>query len=331
MISIIIPVYNASEFIIDALIHIYNQNVEDVEVVIVNDGSKDNSLELIKNFILDHDIHNIKLISQENAGLSAARNIGISSSSGDYIVFLDADDLLEVGYFENIKNIVNKFKPDIIQFNFSLFRDSHFEKVNSGLCFKYEGMVDISNNVLNDVFNYNSWYVWSRVYKRELFNNIEFPVGYNFEDALVVPDIFLNAKNIYFLNKSMYLYRYNPNSITRNKSKLVLKKNVDSLDFLLSKCIESKFINSLYVILFVHFFRVYLEYCFKLDGWKGVNLGWKKYSNYLFYVKNEHSSRIESKPGSVFLMISFLGASSYFVLNLLSKINGFIKFRKINF
>lgn len=330
MISVIIPVYNASEYIIETLAHIYNQNVEGVEVVVVNDGSKDNSLELIENFILDHDIHNIKLISQENAGLSAARNIGISSSSGDYIAFLDADDLLEKGYFENIKNIVHKFEPDVIQFNFSLFRDSHFEKMNSGLCFQYEGMVDIDSNVLHEIFNYNSWYVWSRVYKRNFFNNIVFPVGYNFEDAMVIPEIFLKAKNVYFLNKSMYLYRYNPNSITRNKNKLILKRNVDSLDFLLTQCIRNKVKNSLYTILFVHFFRVYLEYCFKLDGKKGINLGWGKYSTYLFYVKKEHSKLINSKAGSIFLMLSFLGANSYFILNVLSKINGFVKFRKRN-
>lgn len=331
MISVIIPVYNASEYIIDTLTHIYNQNVEDVEIVIVNDGSKDNSLELIGKFILDKNIHNIKLITQENAGLSAARNIGIESSTGDYIAFLDADDLLENGYFENIKNIVNNFKPDIIQFNFSLFRGSYLEKSSSGLYFKYDGLVDVDNNLLNEVFNYNSWYVWSRVYKRELFNNIEFPVGYNFEDAFVVPCIFLNSGNVYFLNKSIYLYRYNPNSITRNKNELVLMRNVESLDFLLSECVKNICKNNLYSILFVHFFRVYLEYYFKLDGWKGINVGWKKYSHYLFYVKKDYLKLINSKAGLVFLRLSFLGGNTYFILNILSKINNFIKWRKINF
>lgn len=201
ILSIIIPVYNVEKFIFTTLQSVFNNLQKNIEVIIINDGSHDTSLEIITDYIKklssDKKVY-VNIINQKNEGISYTRNKGISLAKGDYIAFLDSDDVLAQNYFDRIIPILKNHAPDILQFDFSLFKKSHEEDINSGLRMKSIGLKETSENIFLEVFNYNSWYPWSRIYKRELFNDIKFPLGYTFEDPAIIPFIFLKAKNIFF-------------------------------------------------------------------------------------------------------------------------------------
>jgi glycosyltransferase involved in cell wall biosynthesis len=321
ILSLIIPVYNVEKFIYSTLKSVFYNIKDDIEVIIIDDGSVDKSLCKIKKITenLESNIF-ITLISQKNMGISYTRNKGISIAKGEYISFLDSDDILSEEYFKKIIPILKEHSPDIIQFDFNLFKKSAKEKINSGLRMKSFGLKESSKHILLEVFNYNSWYPWSRIYKRKLFNNIEFPLGYNFEDPAIIPFIFLKAKKVYFLNKPLYYYRINDSSITRSKSIESLSRNVISLEYLLDNYIKNYNNNFLFSICFLHFFRIYLDYCYKSGGFNYLKKGWDKYSYFMDICYN-NKELLDNKAGSIFLKIRFLGSWSYFIMRMLTFLN----------
>ena len=106
--SIIIPVYNVEKYLKKCLESVYNQTYKNYEVIVVNDGTKDNSMDIVKNYPA-------KVINQKNQGLSVARNNGVEKASGEYILFLDSDDYIEKGLLKEINKSLNN-NPDIVRF-----------------------------------------------------------------------------------------------------------------------------------------------------------------------------------------------------------------------
>lgn len=109
--SIIIPIYNAENYISNCLKSIFAQSFSDYEVVLVNDGSKDKSLDMCKK--IAYDDRRVTVIDKENGGASSARNAGIKAASGEYLMFIDADDYIDDGYLEAMYNAVSRFDSDI--------------------------------------------------------------------------------------------------------------------------------------------------------------------------------------------------------------------------
>lgn len=227
--SIIVPVYNVSSYIYDCLSSIFNQlkNCDIVEIVFINDGTKDDSMNIIQKYLIDHDLENhknIKIINQCNMGLSAARNSGISHSKGKYLYFLDSDDYLNNSFFEKILPLLNE-DYDIIEFNSIKF---HFKE--NKLVKKYHK--NIRNTGLNivytedirlDLFSWQDWAVWYRIFNRNLISDNFFPKGYLYEDVMTVPFIYNKARTVFSLDEYLIFYRMNPTSImnTRNKKCLI--------------------------------------------------------------------------------------------------------------
>ena len=106
--SIIIPVYNVEKYIGKCLESVMNQTYKDYEVIVVNDGTKDNSMDIVKNYP-------VKIIEQENQGLSVARNTGVKKAKGEYIIFLDSDDYIEKDLLKNINKSLDN-NPDLVRF-----------------------------------------------------------------------------------------------------------------------------------------------------------------------------------------------------------------------
>jgi len=132
LISVIIPVYNAETTIRKCLQSILDQSFEDVEVILVNDGSEDKTLSILA--LYDH-ISNLKVINQINLGEGSARNTGLSHCSGEYILFLDSDDCLHEGFLANVKEFISNKKPDLI---FSSYTKSDHKSVERRYKFGYE-------------------------------------------------------------------------------------------------------------------------------------------------------------------------------------------------
>lgn len=218
LLSVIIPCFNNGEYVYDCLNSLPISATDLIEVIVVNDGSTDNSESEIERFKYSHEniSSNVLLINQKNQGVSIARNNGIKHANGKYIAFLDADDLWTPSLWETIKPVMLDNKPDMIIFNASRFYNdnpketSHLSVTN--LDNGYHTVNQLSD--LSGIFEKNSWFSWCRVYKKELFNDIEFPCGREYEDLAIIPVITAKIKNIFSISASLILYRTRSTSIT---------------------------------------------------------------------------------------------------------------------
>ena len=145
-ISVIIPVYNTKEYLKECIDSILNQTIDLFEVIIVDDGSTDGSLELINQYAESHS--NIRVISQKNCGLGAARNIGLKISKGEYIYFIDSDDILEKNALEYCYNLASKNKLDMLTFEADIFGNIEGENIEQ---YMFHKKIDRIGEVLNGV------------------------------------------------------------------------------------------------------------------------------------------------------------------------------------
>lgn len=206
MISIIIPVYNVEQYIEDCLKTLVLQTYKNFEVIFVDDGSKDLSSTRILSYLKDKPIR-YKLIKQKNQGVSAARNRGIAESKGEYLCFIDSDDMLEKRYLEVLhKNLLDKKadlsfirKKDISEFTHNFSTKSHYEKIAV-----YERK-EALNRLLESKIKVG---IWGLLCKKEFFQHIRFAVGYSYsEDLEIVWKLVALSTTIVESNLQLYGYR----------------------------------------------------------------------------------------------------------------------------
>lgn len=218
--SIIVPVYNGENFIEDCIDSIINQTLKDIEILIINDGSKDNTLNIIESIAKSDS--RIKILNQKNSGVSAARNNGISKSRGKYITFVDADDYIDKTMYEKMYKKAEEFNSDIVICNVNDVLNGN-KKVSLNL---NEGIIDIrklteSEFLSNEYFKLGTA-VWHKIFKSNLIkeNKIKF-INYSevaSEDTLFNYEAMLKAKRLYCIEEALYDYKINENSLTKSKS-----------------------------------------------------------------------------------------------------------------
>ena len=203
-VSIIVPVYNASKFLDKSIGSIINQTYKNIELILINDGSKDNSYEIINNYANNYDF--IKAYTQENMGAAKTRNRGIKLSKGDYITFVDADDELEETYIEALINNSNNY--DIVICGYKVFDYDN----------KYLYEKKPLNNNANLLSQMSSV---CKLYKRSLIidNNIEFASQKVGEDMIFALNCFSKTDKINMIPNTGYLYKMNPNSVMKTLTK----------------------------------------------------------------------------------------------------------------
>ena len=213
--SVIIPVYNVEKYICQCLDSVFVQIEDSVEIVIVNDGTSDSSVDIIKTLYSDWlKKEQVVLLEQENAGPGAARNSGLSIARGEYVGFLDSDDVLLENYFSILLDTLNKYKTDIIEFGFKRFHElSDIKKIRYQPLYTYEGLHEIKE-IRNHIFSVGIWFPGTRIYKKELFENIRFAEGVFYEDLMTIPFMYLKDLTTYFLSHPLIGYRFNQNSTT---------------------------------------------------------------------------------------------------------------------
>ncbi|MGX5101084.1 glycosyltransferase family 2 protein [Enterobacter cloacae] len=216
--SVIVPCYNSRDFIAECLQSILPFLSNAVELIVVNDGSTDDSANIIERTIQTYKDKLITIIHQDNAGISAARNAGIEIAKGEYIALLDSDDFFHSDFWSEVLPLINDSTIDIVEFNAEQFDGEITNVVEHIDCSVFTGRVDIASvTELSPAFKRSKWYPWARVYKTALFHefDIKFPTGRLYEDMSTVPAIYLHSKVIYGLNKSLIWYRYHKKSITQ--------------------------------------------------------------------------------------------------------------------
>lgn len=224
-VSVVVPVYNVEKYIERCLDSLVRQNFGyKYEIIIVNDGTKDNSMTIADRFASEYDF--IKIITQQNAGLSAARNTGLANARGKYIAFVDSDDFVSPFYISEMYTLAVKNNADIVQCRYCNYFEKSDRSINVLLSHR-NGVIGgkkAFEKLISDVSVRN--YAWNKLYRRSLFtdNNISYPVGKCFEDVITTPRLFACAENVAFTRKVLYSYAHRPDSITG----LAGRKMVDS-------------------------------------------------------------------------------------------------------
>ena len=192
-ISIIVPIYNVEKYLKRSLDSLVNQTLEDIEIILVDDGSTDNSHKIAEDY--KENYSNVLLVTKENGGLSDARNFGLQYASGEYIAFIDSDDYVESQMFERMYNLSENGRKKIIESNFLWeFPDKNVKDVVK----KY--------NSLNEYLVKGRVVAWNKIYKKSWLDTLDFkfPVGRLYEDQ----DFFF--KMVHYVQRS--------NSISYNES-----------------------------------------------------------------------------------------------------------------
>lgn len=210
LLSVIVPVYNSERFLDLCLTSILNQSYVNFEVILVNDGSTDDSENICLKFCnLDS---RFKYFKKENAGASSARNFGLDHCQGDYISFIDSDDYIELDMFDKMINAMMKFDCDIVICGRYKDYDKKIKKVN---CSNHIKQYSVNKSICNMMANMKmDFSPCDKLYRRNLWKDIYFPIGVTGEDMLVLPKVFEKAKKIIHIGLPLYHYRYNSNSVT---------------------------------------------------------------------------------------------------------------------
>ncbi|BDF95899.1 glycosyltransferase [Pseudoalteromonas sp. KAN5] len=216
--SIIVPVYNAEKYIVNSLSSCVTQMHKDIELIVVNDGSKDNSLTLIHTFFAKEIASGLmKIIDQNNQGVSIARNNGIKVAKGEYVAFFDADDILLDQYITQITQVIDNHAPDIIEFGFCKFKELADISTDKGIFVNNEFGLQKTSDVLENVYARSVWYPWLRVFARRFVEQDMFPRGVRFcEDLMAISQLYNRTQNIYIIDKALYGYRDNVEGATFN-------------------------------------------------------------------------------------------------------------------
>ena len=214
LLSIIIPVFNTEQYIERCLSSVSNLCIEDYEIIVINDGSKDRSERIIQGFIEQHKETNVRLINQENGGLSYARNQGILAARGDYVQFLDSDDYVESSAYDFIRTELDG-SVDIIEIGYRVRRQNNILRERIPPKINIKGGEKYLSVVLNNP-DYE-WYAWKYIVKREFLisNEMMFPVGKKYEDVYLMPRIILKAQKVKSVSKIVINYTLGrPGAIT---------------------------------------------------------------------------------------------------------------------
>lgn len=221
--SIVIPVYNVEGYIEKCLNSIKIQTYSNFEVIIVNDGSPDNSEKKIKTFLKDK---RFKYYKKENGGLSDARNYGIKYTTGDYLLFVDSDDYIDKKMLEELNKAIKLSDAEMIKLNFTDVIDGleykHFERISTSK------VTNIQELLSFDYFEPACGYCYNLEFYKK--NNFQFAVGRYHEDYGLIPLILCKAKSIYYLNYFGYYYIKREGSIVNDSTKAEKRAN-DALFF----------------------------------------------------------------------------------------------------
>lgn len=223
--SVIVPCYNTKEYLPTCVLSIINNKVKDMEIILVNDGSKDSTLDVIKEYVKKYP-KLIKCVDKKNGGLSDARNVGIKEASGEYVAFIDSDDYIDNNMLEEMlkKALLGNF--DIVTCDVKMIYNDHEVIVNPG----YDKDLLSKEEIKSVMYNFYPA-ACNKIYKRELFSKVIFKKGILYEDVEFIYRMLPNVNSIGVVSGVYYNYLQRENSITYtyNERLYDLVNNFDSI------------------------------------------------------------------------------------------------------
>lgn len=227
LVSIIVPIYNAENYLSRCLESVKKQTYKNIEVLLVNDGSTDKSKEICETYRnLDH---RMVVINKENGGLSDARNCGINKSHGHFLFFLDSDDYIDNDCIEKLLESVIKNNCDVA------ISDGIYEKDGREIPYKnnalLNGEIITTPKEIFEIFLEHKglpgspWVAWGKLFRRSLFDDIAFPVGKVSEDIATIPDVLIRANKIVYISEKTYHYVLREGSLIHQRSEKMIVDN----------------------------------------------------------------------------------------------------------
>ena len=233
--SIIVPAYNCEKYIDKCIQSIIKQKNNLIEIIIINDGSTDKTLEKCESFQKQY--QNIKIINQKNSGVSYSRNIGIENASGKYIMFVDSDDYLEENSLEKIQELLSE-NIDILRYSY-IIKDKN---KNTEVIFEKEtfNLIKQKDEFFEKFFQKtNQNVIWGQVINKQLLNDIKFTHNIFYgEDLLFNCQLYNKCKYIRYTDTILYNYKQNADSITRNYKNSKVKSKIENLIYVFEKIIS---------------------------------------------------------------------------------------------
>jgi len=213
-VSVIIPVYNSSKYLKKCLDSVCNQSLEDIEIILVNDASTDNSLDIIKYY--EKNDSRIKLIDMVvNTGPGVSRNIGISFANGEYIGFVDSDDYIDSNMYYELYNKMMQYDVDMVTCGFiKEICGIDYKKIlcKSNGSLQEDCIIEPQKNP--QIVSEESVSCWNKLYKHDFIEKFSFPENLKFEDYPTTINMLGSANSIFSIDRNLYHYRIRPNSIT---------------------------------------------------------------------------------------------------------------------
>ncbi|SEA56528.1 Glycosyltransferase involved in cell wall bisynthesis [Oribacterium sp. KHPX15] len=224
LISVIVPIYNMEEYLDDCIQSLIHQTYQPLEIILVDDGSSDNSGKMCDYYAGKYD--NIKAFHKENKGVSSARNYGISIAKGKYIGFIDPDDYVDVHMYEILYSLLKKYEVSVACARYDLVGEDPGYKlpVDNGKDELVSAHDLIKTQILgiDCLDRFCTYSVWDKLYSKDVIKDSWFPEKVHYaEDALFNIEVILKANNVAYINKTLYHYR-----IIRKKNERIIEKKI---------------------------------------------------------------------------------------------------------
>ncbi len=213
LVSVIIPIYNVEDYIQKCVISVVQQSYSNIEIICVNDGSEDNSISKLREI----EDSRIIIINKKNGGLSDARNYGIDNCNGEYIYLLDADDYIDKECIEKMVYEMNNNNADIVMSDYKMIteNDEPFSIIRKK---RLQNIVESGPGIYERYFGYTVLNTaWGKLYKKDCFIDVRYPVGKLHEDEYVTYKLICSANKVVSINDEFYYYRLRNNSIMNVK------------------------------------------------------------------------------------------------------------------
>lgn len=318
-ISIIVPIYNTEQYLENCLQSLIKQDYKNIEIILVNDGSDDNSLAICNKY---KNIDNrIIVIDKEHTGVSDTRNIGINRATGDYIGFVDSDDYINKDMFKKLINGAEKYKCEISMCD--LIETYNLNDETKKYKSKYIQM-DKKEALEQLLYDKNIGnYVMVKLFKRELFDGIRFPVGKLYEDIATTYKLFCRANNILYNPVPMYHYYQRSDSIVNNITR-------ESIQHYISAVFERYYdLKNNYKYLDLYNVYSIVNVVIKMGIWAIEIQDFELFDNeiYGYYCKMEKELNLVDEGKLVSIMTNFEKACFYLLKLDKNYLKGFIKNR----
>ena len=288
-VSVIVPVYNVENYLKKCLDSLVSQTLQDIEIVVVNDGSTDNSQKIIDEFQEEFPLK-IKSYTKENGGLSDARNFGLEKVSGEFIGFVDSDDYVSETMFEEMYDLAKKHSAEMVICNLQKVDENGNVTQKLTQIPNMLEKIDLRKNF--SVFSDLSYFACNKIFRKDLFQQKTFKKGVHFEDIQLIPQLLLKCTTLAQTQKFHYQYLERSDSITKTHSEkgLDILKAVEDVEvaFLQSQYSDKKKeLKNFQILEGVYTFLAYLAFV------KDDSVFRKMSSELLDFVKKKQISRKE--------------------------------------